>query len=413
MKPLDPFSLLTVSGMKSVRYSFFISETKIIFSSYIMANFKTRAEISSLGSCNEQNNKQLHVNKPTIKRGTYLPPIPGRNSTYVHDTGKYFNHKDSINSCTLVKGWLFGRKQVQKRGEYTDVAKYFRPKINFKAHPPGRLPVFMRSTDTKKSMTTSEFRFRSCKLSQQLRTEDNQNTCGETIVSKKKSRTSAMNEPLPEYSSQVSSNVKIQRSDQEEKNVQLKSDPHQNSFNQRINREVSRPGYGSPDLSQTHSSQNHRGFNDLDNHNIAINAEIQESRTEYQQDVCHSMKNDKDLIQPLFVTNSQTPNSSDYEFNEQCSVHEVMGPTLGPSPKLWDKTSEWKRTNELKWANKNMFGEDVFTEHGIVKMPNHQLKNSGSSTKRRAMKTWGELSQIVSDEEYITTALLVSEFQVT
>ena len=364
-----------------------------------MANFKTRTEISSLRSYNEQKTKHLNMNKPTIKHGTFLPPIPARNSTYVHATGKCFNHKDSINSCNLVGGWLFERKKVQKREEHKDVTKYFSTKNNsviFKTNATERLPVFvMRNTDTKKSMTTSEFRFRSCKLSRQLHTENNQNTRGETIVSKKQSGILAMNNTPPEYSNEMSSNVKVQMSDQEEKSLQLKSDHHQNSFNQRINGEVSSPGYGSPDLSYTN--------------NIVCNAEIQESRTEYQQDVCHSMKNDKDSS----VTTSQMPNSSDCELDEQCSVHEVIGPTLTPSPKLWDKTSEWKRTNELKWANKNMFGEDVFTEYGIVKMPNHQPKNSGSNPKRRAMKTWGELSQNVSDEEHITLVPLVSEFQVT
>ena len=376
-----------------------------------MANFKTRTEILSLRSYNERKNKhRLHVNKPTIKHETFLLPIPGRNSTGVHTTGKYFNHKDSIHSCSLFGGCLFEKKKVQKREEYKDVAKYFSTKNNSvisKANITERVPVFiMRNTDSQKSLTTSEFRYRSCKLSRQLHTENKQNTRGETIVSKKQSRTLTMNDTLSEYSNEVSSNAKVQMSDEEEKIVQLKSNRYQNSFHQRIKGEVSSPGHRSPDLSLIN--------------NIIRNAEIRESRTEiresrteYQQDVCHSMTNDKHSIQPSFVTTSQMPNSSDYELNEQCSVHEVIGPTLGPSPKLWDKTGEWKRTNELKWANKNMFGEDVFTEYGIVEMPNHQLKNSGSNAKRRAMKTWGELSQIISDEEHITTAPLLSEFQVT
>ena len=376
-----------------------------------MANFKTR----TLRSYSEQKNKQLHVNKPTVKRGTFLPPIVGNNLTSVHTTRKYFHHKDSLNTYNLVGGRSCERKKVRTE-EYKDAANYFSTKINsaiYKAYATEQLPVFMmRKADTKKNMTRSELRFRSSKLSRQLQTENSQKPRGENVVSKEQPRTLAVNDTVPEYSDAVGSNVNIQIPDQAENNVHLKRNHRQNSFHQSINGEVSSHSHGSPDLSQTTSFQNVREFNDFDSHNV-LNAEMEESRTEYQQDLCRAMKNDKDAIQLSFVTTSQKPYSSDYELNEQCSVNEVIEPTPGPSPKLWDKTSEWKRKNELKWANKNMFGEDVFTEHGTVKIPIPQLKNYGSNVKRRTMKTWGELSQMVSDEEYITTAIPVSEFQVT
>ena len=369
-----------------------------------MANFKTRTLRSYMYS--EQKNKHLHVNKPTVNRGTFLPPIVGNNLTSVHTTRKYCHHKDSLNTYNLVGGWLFERKKV-KTEEYKDAANYFSTKINsaiYKAYATEQLPVFMmRKADTKKNMTRSELRFRSSKLSRQLQTENSQKPRGENVVSKEQSRTLAVKDTVPEYSDAVGSNVNIQIPDQAENNVHLKRNHRQKSFHQSINGEVSSRGHGSPDLSQTTSFQNGREFNDFESHNV-LNAELEESRTEYQEDSHRAMENDKDSIQPSFVTTSQTPNSSDYELNDQRSVHEVIGPTPGSSAKLWDKTSEWKRKNELKWANKNMFGDDMFTEHGIVKMPIHQLKNYGSNVKRRTMKT---------DEEHTTTTIIVSEFQVT
>ena len=54
-----------------------------------------------------------------------------------------------------------------------------------------------------------------------------------------------------------------------------------------------------------------------------------------------------------------------------------------------------------------MFGEDVFTEHGIVKMPNNH------SSKRRT-KYWSDLSNYKQGEEYIRSVAgpILPEFKV-
>ena len=198
-------------------------------------------------------------------------------------------------------------------------------------------------------------------------------------------------------------------SDTPKQDIHLTID-RQCSLPEKLNVEQSGSTFGSPVLSKSLSFGNISEFNCFNNHSNIIISIVDEKdvRDESQgTELLLAGKSDDSLSLTSVTISAESEESS----SRTPSPNVIKEPS-SPPPKFWDKTSEWKKTNELKWANKDMFGEEILSEHGVIKLPNHPQKKQGSNAKRRAMKTWAELSKRIGDDEYFTTDSDTPEFEV-